>query len=347
MTTLPWEEKAIWTTDRQTARPGHFGDPDAELRALTEHAALLPFHPMGMIVVDGEERVNFLSGLITNQIRKATPQQAIYGGLLSAQGRFLYDFTILEGQEGFILLTEAERAPELMQRLDMYRLRSRVAIRAMDGHCLLTVAGPRADQAVAEIFPELRPTGEAGECHTLAEGQIRIWRDPRLAPFGWGLLATTAGVATVWPRLVSRLPVAGFLAWEEYRTLHGLSRAGAEWLPEETLPLEAGFLEYHGVDFGKGCYVGQETTARTHHRATLRKRLFLLTFTQSLINPPPRAPIVTASGKEAGVLTTLSPSGRSGLGILRLGDHTHEGGLFCQEQGVTARQPSWATWSLV
>lgn len=334
------------TEDRGYPTPRHFGDPRQECNTLRENAGLVDFSHLGVVAVSGEERVTFLGGLITQQIRKAGPEQAVYAHMLTAQGRFQWDFTILERDGGFLLVTEPDRVDGLLQRLAMYKLRAKVQLqdaRAEVG--VLGVIGPRGAEALGRIFAQLE-LADAPLGKTLhPEPGITLWRDPRHEGYGWRLAAPVAELPPLWKRLAALIPPAGWEAWEHLRVSQALPRGGAEWIPDETLPLEAGLLELHGVDFGKGCFVGQETTARTHHRGTLRRRVYALSFPRGTL-PPVGAEIQRADGKEAGIVTSVSRMGDEtlGLGLIRQSDRWGHSTLHAAGLPLSSQRPSWATW---
>lgn len=336
--------KIHWTTDRGEPTPADFGDSEEEWLTLSEKAAWVDFSHMGCIALSGPERVTFLGGLVTNQVRHVTKTRSIYSAMLTPQGRFLWDFTIVEGQEHLLLITEPDRVPERIQQLSFYILRAKVQ---PTDECaalgVLGVAGPLADQAIQQLFPPLEPTRMVPGATFAPEENVYLWRDPRHPGFGWRLLLPTAHLAAMRARLSALLKPAGFTAWEAYRIRLALPRAGNELISQETLPLEAGLLELNGVDFGKGCYIGQETTARTHHRGTLKKRLFQVTFPvgESLL---PRTQVLLPDGKEVGVITSSAPQIGHGLAILRLAEVACNEPLRAGGVTVVAHKPTWAQW---
>ncbi|HAT49294.1 MAG TPA: hypothetical protein DCS88_03030, partial [Alphaproteobacteria bacterium] len=253
-TTIPW------VLDRGKNTPLHFGDPVAELALLQEHTALVDFSHRGSLVISGNDRVDFLSGLVTNQIKNLAPTQSIYTTMLSPQGRFLWDFTLIDHGPEYVLDTEPDSVPDLKKSLEFYRLRSKVQIQDQSTQIVtLGLVGPTAGTSIARIFPTVASvdysTAPLGTTWVL-ENAIRLWRDPRHPDFGYRLQVPVSGFAELWQRLRAVLPPAGHWAWEAYRILHALPRGGAEWTSGETLPLEAGALEMNAVSFQKGCYVG-------------------------------------------------------------------------------------------
>ena len=124
-----------------------------------------------------------------------------------------------------------------------------------------------------------------------------------------------------------------------------MPRGGNEFILDVSLPLESGLLEMHGVDFTKGCYIGQETTTRTHHRGTLKKRVFSLMLSKedSIV---PGMDILLPDGTKTGVLTSITTGLLEpvGLGIIHLDDVVREQPLTIGTQRVKACKPDWASW---
>ncbi|MBF0162394.1 MAG: folate-binding protein YgfZ [Magnetococcales bacterium] len=342
-------------TGRDAGAVADFGAPEQEFHTLMEGAAWVDFSHLGMLALSGPERLDFLSGLITHQVRHLSADRSLYAALLTPQGRYLWDFTLLEApaSEEIVLINEAGALPELRQQLAFYILRSKVQVREIPSAWgVMAIVGAQAGQAVRQLFPHLDLTAtDPGRTWTPEPG-VRLWQDPRHEKFGWRLLLPAEQWITMGARLSEHLPLAGQTAWEAYRIRHGLPRGGNEWVAHETLPLEAGLWEMNGVDFNKGCYVGQETTARTYHRATLKKRLFLVE-----ARPPHGAtrmapwgqgtPVQRADGKEAGVISSRCPFSGRGLALLRLADVAEMSShpLFVQGEPLAVRKPDWAQWS--
>ncbi|MBF0183694.1 MAG: folate-binding protein YgfZ [Magnetococcales bacterium] len=339
-----------WTTDRGATVVADFGDPAAEYLQLEQQAAWVNFSHMGKISITGPERVSFFGGLTTNQLNRLAADRSLYSALLTPQGRFLWDLTLLdygfqEQAEQLLLISEPDRLAELQQQILFYRLRTKIKLEACSQSLLLLgLIGPQATAAVRALFPALQVTeATLGQTWIPAPGW-RLWLDPRHEKFGWRLLLPQEGWSTMSERFAKLLPPAGWTAWQRYRIHHALPRGGNEWTPNVTLPLEAGLLELNGVDFSKGCYVGQETTTRTHHRGTLKKRLFRLSAPPGLSWATPLA-VQRPDGKEIGQLTSYCPQSGAGLAILHSADVEHaHAALLIAGQTVTAEKPSWASW---
>jgi len=254
----------------------------------------------GVVEVTGEDRAGFLQGLVSNDVAEAAPGRAVWAALLTPQGRWLAEFFVFA--EGERLLLDAERAhiPALVQRLSRFRLRARVAL-----------ADASERLFVHAVWGEAPPAGIAAP-------------DPRLAEAGWRALlpAVAAGAADE-------------AAYDSHRLALGLPDGSKDLDAEKSLLLEAGFDELNGVSWSKGCYMGQELTARTKYRGLLKKRLVPVTVQGAL---PPRGTPVLAGGEEVGEMR----SGRDGLGLalLRL-EALEQPGLACGEAVLTPHIPGW------
>ena len=256
----------------------------------------------GLLEVSGEDRIAFLQGLVTNDVTKASDRRAIFAALLTAQGRYLFDFFIFGLGEALYLETEAARLPDLQRRLSLYKLRSKV-----------TLADVSSRFAVAAAFGEDAPAalGLAGEGAAKAFADGIAFVDPRLEALGLRCaLPRASGFAA--------LETAGFgradeARYDAHRLAFGVPDGSRDLAPEKPLLLESGFDEMNGIDWQKGCYMGQELTARMKYRALVKKRLLPIIVAGKL--SPAGTPVMLGN-EEAGELR----SGRDGraLALLRL-----------------------------
>lgn len=213
-----------------------------------------------VLKITGGDARTFLQGLITNDVNKLD-QGMIYAALLTPQGKYLFDFFILQQDDAILIDVKTDRAAALAQRLNMYRLRADVQI-ADSGLCVNRGLRDAPTQAQA---------------------------DPRNPALGW--------------RSYDAAPAdAPSIDWEAIRVAHCIPETGIELLPDNSYILEAGFEALNGVDFRKGCYVGQEVTARMKHKTELRKGLRGVTITGSA----PVGSDIKRDGKLVGTLFTQS-----------------------------------------
>lgn len=251
--------------------------------------------------VAGPEAHAFLQGLVTNDMNKVIPERAVYAALLTPQGKFLFDFFIVRHEGGFWLDCEAARADALAKRLSMYKLRADVTVNAGDGPAVAVMAGSPPPGAAADAGP--------GTAWPIADGVAFV--DPRLAELGFRLMAPRAALEAVIAQ--AGVAVGDEAAYDRHRLALGVPQGGIDIEPDKSFLLESNFDELHGVDFRKGCYVGQELTARTKHRGKIRKRLIPVNVSGPV--PDPGTP-VTAGEVTLGEVR----SGRDGraLALIRL-----------------------------
>jgi folate-binding protein YgfZ len=284
----------------------------------------------GLLVVAGEDRRAFLQGLISNDIEKVAPDRAIHAALLTAQGKYLHDFFIATLGETLILDGEAARLVDLQRRLTLYRLRAKVTLAT--AHDLAVFAAFGAAAPATLDLPE-----EEGAARQYAGGVVFV--DPRLAVLGARLIAPRAAAEAA--LRADGFAAADFAAYDRLRLASGIPDGSRDLAVEKAILLEAGFDELNGVDWRKGCYIGQELTARTKYRGLIKKRLMPVHVEGTL---PPPGTLVTLDGQEVGELR----SGRDGiaLALLRLEAVTTAaaGGQSLQAGGarITPLKPEWS-----
>jgi len=264
--------------------------------------ALLPSR--AVIEVAGDDAVSFLQGLVSNDVTQAAPAHAVWAALLTPQGKWLADFFIFS--DGARLLLDVERAQiaMLVQRLGRYRLRAKVSLTELsDWHVYAAWGEPAEVPADAVAAPDPR----------LPEAGLRI-----LSP---ALLAETASGE----------------AWDAHRLALGLPDGSRDLESEKSVLLEAGFDELGGVSWTKGCYMGQELTARTKYRGLVKRRLVPVSVEGPL--PPSGTPILR-EGAEVGSMR--SGQGAIGLAQLRL-EAVGTPSLHCGEAVLHPRVPAWMT----
>jgi folate-binding protein YgfZ len=277
----------------------------------------------GILAVSGPDRRSFLQGLISNDVEKIATDRAIYAAFLTAQGKYLHDFIIAEVSDEFWLDAEAARLGDLKRRLSMYRLRAKVEIIERPE---LAVAAIFGEGAGAVFGLDERP----GIARAIDGGVVLV--DPRLAALG----ARAIGDRECLSRLGAESTSSDFAAYDRHRLALGIPDGSRDLVPDKTILLEAGFDELNGVDWEKGCYIGQELTARTKYRGLIKRRLFPVKIDGT---PPPAGTIVLSHGKDAGELR----SSQDGLGLAVLRLEAVAGGhdLRSDAAGLTPSQPGW------
>lgn len=249
-----------------------------------------------IVRIAGNDARPFLQGLISQDIERVSAEQAAYGAFLTPQGKYLHDFCIAAHGDDILLDCEAARADDLVTRLSRYRLRADVAVTIDPG------------LAVAAIYGDA-PDGEPGTAWPLADGLIFI--DPRCAQLGRrAILPRTEAAAT--------LESQGFEPGDEdsydaLRVALTVPEGMRDLDIDRTVLLEANFDVLNGIDWQKGCYLGQELTARTKYRGLVKRRLVTVGFDGPA--PTPGTPILSGD-REVGVIRTVA--GQYALASLRL-----------------------------
>ena len=285
----------------------------------------------GVLSIAGEDRVTFLQGLVSNDVRKVSPERAIYSALLTPQGKFLHDFFLAEHDGGFLLDCEAERRDDLRQRLGRYRLRSKVQIADVtEQFAAAALIGPEAAPAVGLA------ARERGKGVPVGEGIAFV--DPRLSELGVRLILPRASGAATLAGLA--LPEGTAADYDRRRVSLGVPAGSRDMPVDKAFLLESGFDELDGVDWQKGCYVGQELTARTKYRGLVRKRLLPVRIEGPA--PEPGTPVMLGE-KHAGDMRSAHDG--LGLALLRLETVTlverGEGVLTAGAARLQPYRPDW------
>jgi tRNA-modifying protein YgfZ len=285
-------------------------------------AALLP--DRSVVKVAGDDARKFLNGLITSDIGKVTPERSGFAALLTPQGKIIADFILAEAPPadggGFFLDCPRALAPALVQRLNFYKLRAKVVVEDLS-----------ETLGVLAIWDGVRST-EYGLCTA----------DPRLPELGARCMLPPHLAAEAAADLGAELVEAA--AYEAHRIALGVPRGGLDFIYGDAFPHETDMDQLGGVDFAKGCFVGQEVVSRIEHRGTARNRVVPVTFDDFA---PEAGTPVSAGEKAVGTLGS-SAQGR-GVAMLRL-DRVADAlaaGVPLTAGGVEMRpvKPAWARFA--
>ncbi len=256
----------------------------------------------GILLISGPDRQQFLQGLITNDIYQVTPQRPIYSALLSPQGRFMYDFFIIASDNAFLLDCEHDRLDDLRSRLQLFKLRSDVSLEDVS-----------ADYRVLLVLGAQTEVG---------------FTDPRLPELG-----SRAIVPADFKLESLNLPEEDWSLYDQLRISLGVPDGSRDMIVDKAIPLECGLDELNAIDWDKGCYMGQELTARTKHRGLVRKRLLPV----KIEGPTPEFGAKIVDGDKA-VGSMRSTACGYGLALLRL---ESLGELTAGDAAVTPYKPEW------
>ena len=257
--------------------------------------SLAPLESRALIAVGGPDWRSFLQGLLTQDVETLSPGEARFGALLTPQGRLLFDLFIVGRDDGCWLDCAAGRREALLQRLTIYRLRAKVTV-ALDETPVFAAWGGA-------------PPGSA-------------WiADPRLAELGW------RGYAAATPNAVEA-------DYDRHRLALG-APGPADWGEDATYPLEADFDLLNGIDFQKGCFVGQETTSRMKRRGSIKSRMLPIAF-----DGPPPAPGGEILAGELRAGQVLSGAEGQAMALVRL-DRIEGAALTVEGRACRVLRPSW------
>ena len=253
--------------------------------------------------VSGEDAADWLQSLISNDMEEVSESRSIYAALLSPQGKILFDFFVIDDDNDFLLDCEKDRRDDLIKRLRMYQLRSAVHVAADD------------DLQVVALFSENALEGagllqdSAGTTRPGFGGTVFV--DPRCAALGARLIGRAAPLTDELE--AEMISLAGEAHYHERRLMLGISNGSRDLAPDKAFVLESNLEELGGVSFSKGCFIGQEVTARTKHKSTLRKRILPVQLDGALPDP---GSSIRAGDSEIGTL--LSGQGTRALALIRL-----------------------------
>jgi folate-binding protein YgfZ len=280
------------------------------------HASLLPSR--AVLRIGGADARKFLQGLITSDIGKVQGADAVHAGLLSPQGKVLFDFFLVAEGDGFLADVAREKEEELLKRLAFYRLRAAVEISADPSRQVAACWGGKPAQPGGAI----------------------VYADPRLPALGYrAFLAQGASPAELGCEAASEQD------YHAFRIGLGVPEGGKDYAFGDAFPHEALFDQLHGVDFNKGCFVGQEVVSRMEHRGTTRKRIVPVEGAAPL---PAPGTSIEAAGAPIGTLGSVS--GTSGLALIRLdraedavarGETLAAGGV-----GIALRRPAFVRFAV-
>lgn len=284
----------------------------------------------GVVSLRGDDARSFLQGLTTNDINLVTPDRAIWTGLLTPQGKYLFDFFLAEMMGALVLDVERSRMDDLLALLARYKLRAKVDI-TDDSADWIVVAliGSEADGPALAGFEGRGGAFAGGICFV----------DPRYGG---------AGARAIMPRdVLANLDDQGFERggaedYDLHRLICGLPDGSRDLVVGKSFPMEHGFDGLHGIAWEKGCYVGQEMTARMRYRANMKRTMLPV----EIDGPTPaQGTPVTQNGRDAGEMR----SSRDGIGLALLRIEALEkfggpdGELLAGEARITPMRPPWLT----
>lgn len=267
--------------------------------------SLLRLPNRGVLHLSGPDRVGFLQGLVSNDVRPAEAGRVVYACLLTPQGKFLHDFFVFAQDDTLLVDCEADRRDDLLRRLKPYKLRSKVEL----------------DDVSAE-FSVLAALGDA----TIPAGAIAA-ADPRIGELGQRALAPAGG---------GDAEPAAHAAYDRLRIALAVPDGSRDMEVGKAILLENNIDLLNGIAWDKGCYMGQELTARTRYRGLIKKRLMPVAIAGTA--PACGAPLIE-NGVEVGEMRTSN--GDLGLALLRLDVLRQHRPITVADAMLTPRPPAY------
>ena len=226
----------------------------------------------GLISVTGEDAKDYLQNIITNDIHKVSNSNSIFAALLSPQGKYLFDFFVIKDQEGYLLDCEGSSSKELINNLSKYKLRSKVEIKDLTANYVVGIMN-------FENFKILQKELNIDES-TLRYRESPVFIDPRDNDLGARIISPLEKLYLTIKKL--NLKIVENKSYLEKGFLKGIPIEGLNNLQNQLFGLEINFEKLNAIDFKKGCYVGQENTARMKLKNKIRRQLMSIKIEKSV-----------------------------------------------------------------
>lgn len=268
-----------------------------------------------VVAVGGREAGKFLDGLVTNDMSAVHAGGAAYGGLLTPQGKILFDFLVFREGERFLFDLARDAIADFMKRLGFYKLRAKVEI--------------------ADLSTTHRVAASWGTDHPPTIDGI-VSADPRLKALGFRMIVPADGLLEA-----PDYAPASEAEYDAHRIALGIPEGGVDFATGEAFPHDVDMDQLAGIAFDKGCYVGQEVVSRMEHRGTARRRIVHVRAASPI---PPAGADIEAGGKPVGTIT--ASAGNAGLALVRLdrAKDAFDAGvpLLARGMPVEIEIPAWA-----
>ena len=226
----------------------------------------------GLISINGDDAKNFLQNIITNNIEKVNNSCSIFSALFTPQGKYLFEFFLIQSKDGYLLDCDSKATNEIISYLTKYKLRSKVQIKDQSNEYIIGIIS-------LEKFNEIQKS-ENKQTDTIEYRNSSIFIDSRNKKLGARILSTLEKLHLTIKKLELKITKPEIYFKEAH--ILGIPIKGVESLKDQLFGLEANFEELSAIDFKKGCYIGQENTARMKLKNKLRRRLLPISSTEKL-----------------------------------------------------------------
>ncbi len=280
----------------------------------------------GLLYINGQDAKEFLQNLITNNIENVSENRSCFSALLTPQGKYLYDFIIIKHKLGYLLDCEKKNIDDLYKQLNLYKLRSKVEILNLSNEFVVA-------NLSKEKFLEIENSKDE-EGYTIKFREDPILLDPRSKKLGARLVINLEKLYLSLKKL--GLEVSDVEEYYNHSHKLGIPQIDTKDLQNKIFGIECNFEELNGIDFQKGCYVGQENTARIKLKDKLSKRLFAI----KVINGDLNSEEITSENKNIGKLLI---NNKNPFALLKLENKNFnfENNLKCGDANIKALKPSW------
>ncbi len=280
----------------------------------------------GLLYINGDDVKGFLQNIITNNIENVTEDRSCFSALLTPQGKYLYDFIIIKHKSGYFLDCEKKIIENLYKQLNLYKLRSKVDILNLSNEFVVA-------SLTKEKFLELENSKDENG-FTIKFREDPIFLDPRSDKLGARIVVNLEKLYLS----IKKLGLEVSDVNEYYNTSHelGIAQIDTNKLQDKIFGIECNFEELNGIDFKKGCYVGQENTARIKLKDKLSKRLFAIKVLDGEINSEE----ITCEEKNIGKLLI---NNKNPFALLKLEDKSFnfDKDLKCGDAKIKVLRPNW------
>ncbi len=309
---LAWQDFLLERGARiEAATVGHFGDPEAELRAARDGGIVAPLTHLGLLAGSGEDTQTFLHGQLSNDVKQLTPERSEYAAYCSAKGRMLANFLLWREDGSYCLQLARSLLPQVQKRLGMFVLRAKVKLTDVsETRPILGLAGSAAAAALREFFP------------TMPQQAHQVVRDPAngtliaLPGSRFQLVAELETAKRLWHKLAGVLTPIGTASWEWLEIRNGLPLITPA-TQEQFVPQMANMELIGAVNFQKGCYPGQEIVARTQYLGQLKRRM-VLAHVEGNVMPQPGDEVFSSAldGQASGMVVNAQAAPVGGYDLL-------------------------------
>ena len=225
----------------------------------------------GLISISGDDSKEFLQNIITNDIEKVKVDRSIFSGIFSPQGKYMYEFFVIYRKGGYLLDCDSSATKNLISHLAIYKLGSKIKINDVSSNFVIGILN----------FDKFKESFDEGEYKTIIYRDSPIFLDPRESKLGARILSPIDKLYLTIKKLNLKLIDSKIYFKKAY--LLGIPEKGLEHLKDQLFGLEANFEKLNAIDFKKGCYIGQENTARMKLKDKVRKKLLPL-FSEETLN---------------------------------------------------------------